>query len=103
MNKFKKDDEVIIMVGKDKGKTGKVKSVSPGTQQVVIEGLNIVKKHMKRQQESQGGIEDIEAPLHWSNIMLIDPKSKKPTRVGFKVLEDGKKIRISKKSGEEIG
>ena len=86
----------------DKGKTGKVLSVDPSKDRAIVEGINIVSKHTKpNSKQPQGGIIKQEAPIHISNLNLIDPKSGKPTRVGIKV-EDGKKIRIAKKSGEEI-
>ena len=98
----KKGDKVMVISGKEKGKTGTIIASFPKTDRVLVEGLNIVKKHMKPNQASpQGGIVNQEAAIHVSNVMLIDPKSGEPTRVGYKV-EDGKKIRFSKKSGESI-
>jgi len=98
----KKGDKVMVISGKEKGKTGTIIAAFPKKDRVLVEGLNIVKKHMKPNQASpQGGIVNQEASIHVSNVMLIDPKSGEPTRVGYKV-EDGKKIRISKKSGESI-
>ena len=102
MNRIKKGDTVYVNAGNDKGKTGKVLSVDPAKQRVIVEGVNMVSKHTKpNAKQPQGGIIKQEAPIHVSNVNLIDPKSGKPTRVGFKV-EDGKKVRIAKKSGEEI-
>ena len=102
MNRIKKGDTVYVNAGNDKGKTGKVLSVDPAKQRVIVEGVNMVSKHTKpNAKQPQGGIIKQEAPIHISNLNLIDPKSGKPTRVGFKV-EDGKKVRIAKKSGEEI-
>ena len=102
MNRIKKGDTVYVNAGNDKGKTGKVLSVDPAKQRVIVEGVNMVSKHTKpNAKQPQGGIIKQEAPVHVSNLNLIDPKSGKPTRVGFKV-EDGKKVRIAKKSGEEI-
>ena len=99
---IKKGDNVFVNAGNDKGKTGKVLSVDPSKDRAVVEGVNIVSKHTKpNSKQPQGGIIKQEAPIHISNLNLIDPKSGKPTRVGIKV-EDGKKIRIAKKSGEEI-
>ena len=93
---------MYVNAGNDKGKTGKVLSVDPAKQRVIVEGVNMVSKHTKpNAKQPQGGIIKHEAPVHVSNVNLIDPKSGKPTRVGFKV-EDGKKVRIAKKSGEEI-
>jgi large subunit ribosomal protein L24 len=100
---IKKDDVVKILAGKDKGKTGKVIGVHPETNRVIVEKINIVKKAQRKSQANpQGGLIDIEAPIHRSNVMLIDKKTNKPTRFGVRVLKDGSKTRISKKSGEEI-
>ena len=102
MNRIKKGDTVYVNAGNDKGKTGKVLSVDTAKQRIIVEGVNMVSKHTKpNTKQPQGGIIKREAPIHVSNLNLIDPKSGKPTRVGFKV-EDGKKVRIAKKSGEEI-
>ena len=99
---IKKGDNVFVNAGNDKGKTGKVLSVDPAKDRAVVEGINIVSKHTKpNSKQPQGGIIKQEAPIHISNLNLIDPQSGKPTRVGLKI-EDGKKIRIAKKSGEEI-
>ncbi|WP_248929021.1 50S ribosomal protein L24 [Paenibacillus hamazuiensis] len=99
----KKDDTVFVITGKDKGKKGRVIACFPRENRVLVEGINMVKKHAKpSQQNPQGGIINQEAPIHVSNVMLIDPKSGKPTRVGYKVLENGKKVRVAKKSGEVI-
>lgn len=100
----KKDDTVFVITGKDKGKKGRVIAAYPRENRVLVEGVNMVKKHAKpTQQNPQGGILNQEAPIHVSNVMLIDPKSGKPTRVGYKVLENGTKVRVAKKSGEVIG
>ena len=102
MNRIKKGDTVYVNAGNDKGKTGKVLSVDTAKQRVIVEGVNMVSKHTKpNAKQPQGGIVKQEAPIHVSNLNLIDPKSGKPTRVGFKV-EGDKKVRIAKKSGEEI-
>ena len=102
MNRIKKGDTVYVNAGNDKGKTGKVLSVDPAKQRVIVEGVNMVSKHTKpNAKQPQGGIIKQEAPIHVSNLNLIDPKSGKPTRVGFKV-EGDKKVRYAKKSGEEI-
>lgn len=99
----KKDDTVIVITGKDKGKKGRVIAAYPRENRVLIEGVNMVKKHQKpNQQNPQGGILDQEAPIHVSNVMLLDPKSGQPTRVGYKVLDNGDKVRVAKKSGEVI-
>ncbi len=105
MNKLniKKGDNVIVLAGDDRGKTGRVLSVQIEKQRAIVEGVNIVSKSTKPSaKHPQGGIVKIEAPIHVSNLALIDPKTGKPTRVGYKIGEDGKKVRISKKSGEEI-
>ena len=102
MNRIKKGDTVYVNAGNDKGKTGKVLSVDLAKQRVIVEGVNMVSKHTKpNAKQPQGGIIKQEAPIHVSNLNLIDPKSGKPTRVGFKV-EGDKKVRYAKKSGEEI-
>jgi large subunit ribosomal protein L24 len=99
----KKEDTVIVITGKDKGKKGRVIAAYPRENRVLVEGVNMVKKHQKpNQQNPQGGILDQEAPIHVSNVMLIDPKSGTPTRVGYKVLENGTKVRVAVKSGEVI-
>ena len=95
----KKGDKVKVITGKDKGKTGVILKALPKKDRVIDEGVNIVKKHAKPSQENpQGGIIEVEAPIHVSNVMVIDPKTGEPTRVGYKI-EDGKKVRIAKKSG----
>lgn len=96
----KKGDKVMVISGKDKGKTGNILAAFPKQDRVLVEGVNIVKKHAKPSQlNPQGGILSQEAPIHVSNVMPIDPKSGKPTRVGYQVV-DGKKVRVAKKSGE---
>lgn len=100
--KLKKGDQVVVITGKDKGKTGEISLVIPADNKVVVSGVNMMTKHKKPTQFSQGGLEKIEAPIHVSNVALADPKSGKATRVGFKDLKDGKKVRIAKKSGETI-
>ena len=100
---IKKGDTVYVNAGNYKGETGKVLSVDPSKDRAIVEGVNIVKKHTKPNAKNpQGGLVKMEAPIHASNLQLVDPKSGKATRVGYKVNEDGKKVRISKKSGEEI-
>ncbi|NOU92890.1 50S ribosomal protein L24 [Paenibacillus sp. LMG 31456] len=99
----KKDDTVFVITGKDKGKKGRIIAAYPRENRVLVEGVNLIKKHTKPSQSNpQGGIISQEAPIHVSNVMLIDPKSGQPTRVGYKVLDNGKKVRIAKKSGEVI-
>ncbi|KRM93145.1 50S ribosomal protein L24 [Lentilactobacillus senioris DSM 24302 = JCM 17472] len=98
----KTGDKVRVIAGKDKGKEGTVKKTIASKDRVIVEGINMVKKHNKASQSNpQGGIVDTEAPIHVSNVMLIDPSNNEPTRVGFRV-EDGKKIRFSKKSDKAI-
>ncbi len=96
----KKGDKVKVITGKDKGKEGVVLEAFPKKDRVIVEGVNIVKKHQKPNNAApQGGILEKEAPIHVSNVMLVDPKSGEATRVGYKVVE-GKKVRVAKKSGE---
>ena len=98
-----KNDTVKILSGKYSGKTGKVLKVFPDQNRLIVEGVNIIKKHTKPSQKNpQGGIVEKEASIHVSNVMVIDPKTNEPTRVGYKFLEDGTKVRISKKSGEML-
>lgn len=95
-------DKVRVISGKDKGKEGTIKQTLAKKNRVVVEGINMIKKHQKPNNANpQGGILDIEAPIDVSNVMLIDPSTNEPTRVGFKVF-DGKKVRVSKKTGESI-
>ena len=100
IKKYKKGDEVIVKVGKDKGKIGKIAKVFNSTDKVIISGVNVSKKHQKPSQDSKGGIVSKEMPVHISNILAYDSKTKKYSKVGFKV-EDGKKVRILKSSGEK--
>ena len=100
---IKKNDTVVVLAGQDKGKIGKVLKVLVDENRALVEGVNMVSKSTKPSAKNpQGGIVKQEAPIHISNLSLVDPKSGKPTRVGIKVAEDGKKVRIAKKSGEEI-
>ncbi|MDI6851528.1 MAG: 50S ribosomal protein L24 [bacterium] len=102
-NKIKRDDLVLVTAGKDKGKIGKVKKVIREKSRVVVEGVNIVKKHMRaRGPELPSGIIQMEAPVHISNVKLVCPMCGQATRVGFVVKEDGKKSRVCKKCGKEI-
>lgn len=100
--KIKKGDKVVVLTGKNKGATGEVTKVIPETLRVVVSGVNVASRHRKPTQMSAGGIEKVELPLHVSNVALADPKSGKATRVGYKNLKDGKKVRFSRKSGETI-
>ena len=100
---IKKNDTVVVLAGEDKGKTGKVLKVLVEKNRALVEGVNMVSKSTKPSAKNpQGGIVKQEAPIHISNLSLVDPKTGKATRVGIKVTEDGKKVRIAKKSGEEI-
>lgn len=100
--KIKSKDRVVVLTGKDKGRTGEVIKVIPAENRVVVQGVNLVKKHQRASARSQGGIVEIEASINVSNVAHIDPKDGKPTRVGFKTLEDGRKVRVAKRSGEVI-
>lgn len=100
-NKIKKNDTVIVIAGRDKGKKGVVLKSMPKENKVVVQGINLVKRHTKPSQESAGGIISKEAPIDVSNVALIDPTSGKPTRVGFKTV-DGRKVRYAKRSGDVI-
>jgi len=99
----KKGDEVIVLSGKDKGKKGRILVSYPKESRVLVEGVNIIKRHTKPNQANpQGGIIEREAPIHVSNVSIADPKSGKPTRIGMRILVDGTKVRYAKKSGEVI-
>jgi large subunit ribosomal protein L24 len=101
--KIRKDDEVIVLTGRDKGKRGAVLRVVTRTDRVLVEGVNVTKRHVKPTQgDPQGGIVEREAPIHISNVALIDPESDRPTRVRYKRLEDGRKVRVAARSGEVI-
>lgn len=100
--KVKKGDEVVVIAGKEKGKKGKIVKVMPTESRVVVGGVNLVKRHTKPSATNGGGIVEKEASLHVSNVSLIDPKSGKPTRAGFKFEKDGSKVRVAKRSGEVI-
>lgn len=101
--KIKKGDMVVILTGKDKGKSGEVLQVLPKESRAVVAGVNLVKRHTRPSQVSQGGIVTKEASIHLSNLAIADPKDGKPSKVGFKLAEDGSKIRIARRSGEVIG
>jgi large subunit ribosomal protein L24 len=101
--KIKKGDTVIVLAGKDKGRSGQVLKVLPDEGRVVVQGVNMVKRHVKPSMtDPQGGVKEKEASLHVSNVAMRDPSSGGPTRVGFKVRADGEKVRVAKKSGVEI-
>ena len=101
--KIKKGDRVQILSGRDKGRQGEVIRVMPAEDRALVQGVNLVKRHQKAPGiGNPGGITEKEAPIHLSNLSMIDPTSGKPTRVGFKVLEDGKKVRVARSSGEVL-
>ena len=100
--KIKKGDKVIVITGKDKGKTGEVTKVLVQENKVIVSGINIAKRHTKPSQESAGGIVSKEMPIHISNVAYVDPKTNKPTRLGIKMDKDGRKVRVAKKSGEVV-
>lgn len=100
--KIKKGDEVVVITGRDKGKKGNVLRVIPKESRVVVQGVQMVKRHKRADRAQGGGIVEQEASIHASNVALVDPKSGKPTRVGFKLLKDGTRARVAKRSGETI-
>ncbi|MCR4379010.1 MAG: 50S ribosomal protein L24 [Rhodospirillales bacterium] len=100
-SKIKKGDKVVVLTGRSKGQTGEVLSVNPSENRALVQGVNMVKRHQRPTQASQGGIVEKEAPIHISNIAMIDPKDNKATRVGFKTIS-GKKVRVAKRSGEAL-
>lgn len=100
--KIKKGDHVIVIAGRDKGKHGEVVEMLPKEQRALVRGVNVVRRHQKQTAAQEGGIISKEAPIHISNLALEDPKDGKPTRIGFKFLADGKKVRFAKRSGEVI-
>ena len=102
MQKIRKGDKVVVLAGKDKGRTGEVVRMMPKDDKAVVRGVNMIRRHQKQSQTQEGGIITKEAPIHLSNIALADPKDGKPTRVGFQVQKDGKKVRVAKRSGEII-
>lgn len=99
---LKVGDKVVVIAGSSKGKEGKIIKVLKNENKVIVEGCNIIKKHKKGNGQETGGILEVEAPIHASNVMIIDPKTKKRTRIGHTIDKDNKKIRIAKKSGEKI-
>jgi large subunit ribosomal protein L24 len=100
--KIKKGDRVVVMTGRDKGKKGEVLKVFPSENRALVAGVNVVKRHQRQTAQQQGGIVSKESPIHLSNIAHVDPKSGEATKVGFKELGDGRKVRFAKKSGEVI-
>jgi len=100
--KIKKGDNVIVIAGRDKGRTGEVLRVLPSEQRLIVQGVNLVKRHTKPRMGDPGGIVEKESTLHISNVAHVDPASRKSTRVGYKVLDDGRKVRFARRSGEVI-
>ncbi|QDG77092.1 50S ribosomal protein L24 [Labrenzia sp. PHM005] len=100
--KIKKGDTVVVLTGRDKGKSGEVVQILPADNKALVRGINMVRRHQKQTQTQEAGIVSKEAPIHLSNIALADPKDGKATRVGFKVQDDGAKVRVAKRSGDLI-
>ena len=99
---FKTGDKVVVIAGKDKGKEGKISHVLRAENKVVVEGVNVVKKHIKANGQTAGSIVEVEAPIHASNVMIVDTKNRKRTRIGHSTDKKGKKIRVAKKSNENL-
>ena len=100
--KIKKGDKVVVISGRDKGKSGEVLRVLPTDERVIVQGVNIIKRHTRPSAGNAGGIVEKEAAIHISNVAHVDPKSNQPTRIGYKLLEDGRKVRYAKRSGEVL-
>jgi large subunit ribosomal protein L24 len=100
--KIRKGDKVIVLTGRDKGRTGEVLEVRPSEGRALVRGVNLVKRHQRQTPQQEGGIISKEAPIHLSNLALTDPKDGKATRVGFKIMNDGRKVRVARRSGVEI-
>jgi len=100
--KIRKGDKVIVLAGRDKGRTGEVVEVNPQAARALVRGVNMVKRHQRQSAQQEGGIISKELPVHLSNIAIADPKDGKPTRIGFKTGTDGRKVRVAKRSGVEI-
>ncbi|MFY9833415.1 MAG: 50S ribosomal protein L24 [Methylocystis sp.] len=100
--KIKKGDKVVVLAGRDKGRTGEVVKVHPDEGRALVEGVNQVKRHQRQTKDREAGIVTKSAPIDLSNLAIADPKDGKPTRVGFKILDDGRKVRVAKRSGEQI-
>jgi large subunit ribosomal protein L24 len=100
--KIRKGDKVVVLTGRDKGRSGEVIEVRPRENRALVRGVNMVRRHQRQTAAQQGGIIAKEATVHLSNIAVADPKDGKPTRVGFKLLKDGRKVRVAKRSGEQI-
>jgi large subunit ribosomal protein L24 len=102
MQRIRKGDTVMVLTGKDKGRTGEVLRVLPSENRVLVQGVNMAKRHSKPRMGDPGGIQEREATIHLSNVAHVDPESGDATRVGFRVLEDGRKVRFAKRSGQQI-
>ncbi len=102
MQRIRKGDTVVVLAGKDKGRSGEVLKVMPKDDKALVRGINMIKRHQRQTQAQEGGIISKEAAIHLSNLAVADPKDGKPTRVGFQVQKDGKKVRVAKRSGELI-
>jgi large subunit ribosomal protein L24 len=100
--KIRKGDRVIVTAGRDKGKRGEVRQVMPENGRAIVAGVNLVRRHTRQTAQTEGGIISKESTIHLSNLAIVDPKTSKPTRVGFKVLDDGRKVRVAKGSGDLI-
>jgi large subunit ribosomal protein L24 len=100
--KIRKGDKVVVLTGRDKGRTGEVVEVHPAAERALVRGVNLVKRHQRQSAQQEGGIISKELPIHLSNIAIADPKDGKPTRIGFKIGSDGRKVRVAKRSGAEI-
>ena len=100
--KIRKGDKVVVLTGRDKGRTGEVVSVNPSEERALVRGVNLVKRHQRQSASQEGGIVTKELPVHLSNLAVADPSDGKPTRVGFKTIADGRKVRFAKRSGAEI-
>jgi large subunit ribosomal protein L24 len=100
--KIKKGDKVVVLAGRDKGKRGEVRQVMPTEGRALVAGVNLVRRHTRQTAQTEGGIITKESTIHLSNLAIADPKTGKPTRIGFKILDDGRKVRVAKRSGDLI-
>jgi large subunit ribosomal protein L24 len=100
--RIKKGDKVIVLTGRDKGRSGEVIKVMPSEERALVRGINMITRHQRQSAAQEGGLIRKEAPIHLSNVAVADPQSGKPTRIGFKKLQDGRKVRYAKRSGETI-
>jgi len=100
--KIRKGDKVVVLAGRDKGRTGEVIEVNPEAGRALVRGINVVKRHQRQSAKQEGGVISKELPVHLSNIAIADPRDGKPTRIGFKIVGDGRKVRFAKRSGAEI-